>query len=39
MPPVAGVEGRMFVNLFPPGGFAGKGFANWQEMGIVVQPR
>jgi hypothetical protein len=33
MPPLRGVEGKMVVYLFPPGGTAEKGFANWQEMG------
>jgi hypothetical protein len=33
MPPSSGVEGRMIVNLFPPGGSASKGFSTWREMG------
>jgi Domain of Unknown Function with PDB structure (DUF3857)/Transglutaminase-like superfamily len=33
MPPMRGVEGKMIVYLFPPGGPASKGFASWQEMG------
>lgn len=33
MPPLRGVEGKMVVYLFPPGGPAEKGFSNWQEMG------
>jgi len=33
MPPVRGVEGRMIVNLFPPGGPGNKGFSNWSAMG------
>jgi hypothetical protein len=33
MPPLDGVAGRMFVNLFPPGGPGTNGFSNWQEMG------
>lgn len=33
MPPMRGVEGKMILYLLPPGGVAGKGFANWQEMG------
>jgi hypothetical protein len=34
MPPVAGVEGKMIVYLFPPGGLSGRGFSSWQDMGV-----
>ncbi|MBO0911989.1 MAG: DUF3857 and transglutaminase domain-containing protein [Acidobacteria bacterium] len=33
MPPMRGVEGKMIVYLFPPGGPGKKGFTNWREMG------
>ena len=33
MPSWKGVAGQMVVSLFPPGGGANKGFADWNEMG------
>lgn len=33
MPPLRGVSGQMIVTLFPPGGTATSGFANWNDMG------
>jgi uncharacterized protein DUF3857/transglutaminase superfamily protein len=37
MPPLTGVAGHMIVSFFPPGGPAGNGFSNWQEMGNWYQ--
>ena len=36
MPPWPGVAGHMIISMIPPGG-AGRGFQNWQEMGIWYQ--
>ena len=33
MPPRAGIEGRMVIFFFPPGGSAASAFSNWQQMG------
>src|ERR1035438_9410789 len=33
MPPWAGIEGRMVIFFFPPGGSAASAFSNWQQMG------
>jgi len=33
MPPVSGVAGKMIVTLFPPGGKAANGFAEWSDLG------
>ena len=37
MPPLRGVEGKMIVYLFPPGGPGNKGFTNWRQMGAWYQ--
>jgi len=34
MPPAEGVSGQMVISYFPQGGTGGKGFTNWQEMGL-----
>ncbi len=33
MPPLAGVEGRMVITLFPPGGAAENSIPNWKQVG------
>jgi Domain of Unknown Function with PDB structure (DUF3857)/Transglutaminase-like superfamily len=34
MPPRRGLQGQMILSFVPPGGAAGKTFANWRDMGI-----
>ena len=33
MPPLAGIEGRMVVFFFPPGGSGASALSNWQQVG------
>ncbi len=36
MPPFRGVAGQMIITLFPPGGKAANGFAEWNDLGQWV---